>query len=192
MLIKGITDEDFINYKVPSMYIATATCSFKCDKEYGQPICQNSALATQPSFDVPVSVIVDRYLTNPITHGIVLGGLEPLDQFGDVIDLIRGLRTVPDPDMPSFALLHRDHPKAMDPVVIYTGYTVDELDDVYSDWCCDCDPRNLAPVSMIDLFKNFGNIILKFGRYIPGQQPHFDPVLGVNLASDNQYAERIS
>ena len=192
MLIKGLTDEDFINYKLPSMYIATATCSFKCDKEYGQPVCQNSALVTQPSFDVPVSVIVDRYLINPITHGIVLGGLEPLDQFGDVLDLIRGLRTVPDPDRPSYAVLNRDHPKAMDPVVIYTGYTVDELDGVYSDWCYDCDPDHLAPTSMIDLFKNFGNIILKYGRYIPGHKPHYDPVLGVYLASDNQYAERIS
>ena len=38
---------------------------------------------------------------------------------------------------------------------------------------------------------NYDNIIIKFGRYIPNQQSHFDIVLGVNLASDNQYAERL-
>ena len=36
------------------------------------------------------------------------------------------------------------------------------------------------------------NIVIKYGRYIPGQTPHYDEVLGVKLASDNQYAERIS
>ena len=28
-------------------------------------------------------------------------------------------------------------------------------------------------------------------RFIPNQKPHFDEVLGVVLASENQYAERI-
>ena len=31
MKIKGITDEDFVNYKYPSMFIATSICSFKCE-----------------------------------------------------------------------------------------------------------------------------------------------------------------
>ena len=39
---------------------------------------------------------------------------------------------------------------------------------------------------------DYKNIIIKYGRYIPNQTPHRDEVLGVNLASDNQYAERIS
>jgi hypothetical protein len=38
----------------------------------------------------------------------------------------------------------------------------------------------------------FDNIIVKFGRYIPDNKPHFDEVLGVNLASPNQYAKKIS
>ena len=80
MLIKGLVDEDFVNYKLPSMYIATATCSFKCDKEYGQPICQNSELAKQPDIDIPITDIIMRYLANPITKAIVFGGLEPFDQ----------------------------------------------------------------------------------------------------------------
>ena len=160
MLIKGITDEDFINYKFPSMYIATATCSFKCDREYGEPICQNGTLALSPTIDVPVVKIVDRYKRNPITKAVVFGGLEPFDQY---IDLLFAVKTFRDS-------------KIEDDIVIYTGYNKDEIREY------------LVGSHGIHLYRN---IIIKFGRYIPGQQPHYDPVLGVYLASDNQYAERI-
>ena len=36
MKIKNIIEEDFVNYKVPSMFIATSRCDFKCDKECGK------------------------------------------------------------------------------------------------------------------------------------------------------------
>ena len=36
--------------------------------------------------------------------------------------------------------------------------------------------------------KSYG-IIVKFGRFRPNQEPHYDEVLGVNLISDNQYAK---
>ena len=32
MIIKGLIDEDFINYKKPSMVIEFPYCNFKCDK----------------------------------------------------------------------------------------------------------------------------------------------------------------
>jgi hypothetical protein len=38
----------------------------------------------------------------------------------------------------------------------------------------------------------FDNIIVKFGRFIPDDEKRFDEVLGVELASHNQYAEVIS
>ena len=38
----------------------------------------------------------------------------------------------------------------------------------------------------------YPNIIVKFGRYVSNQEKHYDDVLGVYLASNNQYAERIS
>lgn len=44
----------------------------------------------------------------------------------------------------------------------------------------------------IMILKKYKNIIVKFGRYIPNQKKHFDPVLGVELASDNQHAEKLS
>lgn len=185
MIVKGITDEDFINYKLPSMFIATAKCSFKCDKEYGSAICQNGALSQQPNIEISTYDIVERYLSNPITHAVVLGGLEPFDQLNDVLDLLDYLRTnpayrwdrhyIPEP---------RDHAKANDPFVIYTGYTKEEV----------CDKFITVAGFTLNEFANmmYGNVFIKFGRYIPGQKPHLDPVLGVYLASDNQYAERIS
>jgi hypothetical protein len=61
-----------------------------------------------------------------------------------------------------------------DDIVIYTGYKKEEI--------------NYA----IDWLTLFPNIIVKFGRYVPNEEPHYDDVLGIKLASDNQYAERIS
>lgn len=63
-----------------------------------------------------------------------------------------------------------------DNVVIYTGYTKTEC--YLNGW--------------INKLQEFKNIIIKFGRYIPMQTPHYDDLLGVKLASDNQYAEKIS
>lgn len=64
--------------------------------------------------------------------------------------------------------------KTDDPIVIYTGYNREEI-EFY--------------VLNLMLFKN---IIIKFGRFVPGQKPHYDEILGISLASPNQYAERIS
>ena len=61
-----------------------------------------------------------------------------------------------------------------DDIVIYTGYNKNEIKNY-----------------IFELSK-FSNIIIKFGRYVPNQKKHFDEILGVYLASDNQYAERIS
>ena len=44
----------------------------------------------------------------------------------------------------------------------------------------------------LDMLKAFPNIVLKIGRFIVGYEPHEDPILGVMLASDNQYAIKIS
>lgn len=63
-----------------------------------------------------------------------------------------------------------------DTVVIYTGYTKQECDEF----------------GWLSKLKKFKNIIIKFGRFIPNQKPHYDEILGVTLASDNQYAEVIS
>ena len=159
MEIKGIIHEDFVNYKVCSMTIAMPYCTFKCDKECGSNVCQNSKLAKDPTLDIPAAKIIDQYLYNPLSHAIVFQGLEPFDSYNDIYYFIYALRFV-------F--------KNNDPVVIYTGYNKDEI------------------LSKIEDLLKFSNIIIKFGRYIPNQKPHYDEILGVNLASDNQYAEVIT
>ena len=60
-------------------------------------------------------------------------------------------------------------------VVIYTGYTKEECDS--NGW--------------LKKLREYKNVIVKFGRYIPKQATHYDKTLGVYLASDNQYAEVI-
>lgn len=157
MKLKGLTDEDFVNYKKPSMFIAFPSCTFKCERECSECHCQNSSLATLNTISVPTTEVIDRYVNNPITSAVVCGGLEPLDSYDDLYSLVSNLRLQSDDD-----------------VVVYTGYKKGEIED---------------KIRSLSVFKN---IIVKFGRYVPGQQPHIDPVLGVKLASDNQYAERIS
>lgn len=156
MKIIDIIDEDFINYKKPCMTIMMPFCTFKCDKECGKQVCQNSDLASAPKIDIPTKKIIQRYLNNPISESIVFQGLEPMDSFYQVINFVKKFREV-----------------SSDDIVIYTGYTKKEIQ-----W-------------YLTFFKDFDNIIIKYGRFIPDQKSHFDEVLGVNLASDNQYAERL-
>ena len=159
MIIKGIKDEDFVNYYKSSIFIVFPTCSFKCDKENGCALCQNCHLASAPAIEVSVDTIISRYCENPLTHAIVCGGLEPFDSYNDLFDLVRYAR---------FKYNIKDD------IVIYTGYTEEEITN-HTIW------RELL---------QYENIIIKYGRFRPNQEPHYDEVLGVNLASDNQYAKR--
>lgn len=161
MIIKGLIDEDFVNYKKPSMTIMFPRCSFKCDKECGMQVCQNSALASAPDIEVDAKELTDRFMSNSITTAVVCAGLEPFDSPKDLLGLVREIR------------MRTDHP-----IIIYTGYTKQELIS---------DPNNTY-----DALRIYSNIIVKFGRFIPGGMPHMDEVLGVELIGDNQYAEVVS
>ena len=44
----------------------------------------------------------------------------------------------------------------------------------------------------VEILSRFPNIIIKFGRYVPNSKSRYDEVLGVTLASENQYAKKIS
>ena len=158
MHIKGITDEDFVNYKVPSMFVSTNQCTFKCEKECGIECCQNSPLVKQKTKNINDDTIIKRYIQNPITKAIVFGGLEPFDQWKELYSFISKLRI---------------EYGVRDDVVIYTGYTYDEIEG-------EC-----------MMLMMFDNIVVKFGRYKPNGRRKFDDILGVTLASDNQYAMRL-
>lgn len=110
MKLRGLNDYDICNYKLPSMFLIFPYCSFKCDKEYGQTICQNSSLAKEPIIEVKIINIIHRYLQNPLTHAIVCGGLEPFDTWEDLY---------------SFCSVFRGFSK--DPIIIYTGYNENEI-----------------------------------------------------------------
>ena len=160
MILKGIIEEDFINYKKPCMVLEFPKCDFKCDRECGLKVCQNGRLPLAPDIEIDDFEIINRYVHNPITQAIVFQGLEPFDSVEQIYPFITKFRSVSDDD-----------------IVIYTGYKESEL-----------------PANMIYL-KHIGqrNVIVKFGRFIPAapQPYHYDEILGVELASDNQYAKRI-
>jgi hypothetical protein len=63
--------------------------------------------------------------------------------------------------------------KSYDKIIIYTGYYPNEIRD-----------------EIVRLFP-FGNIIIKFGRFQPSGKQVFDPILGVTLSSNNQFAMEI-
>lgn len=157
MRIKGCIEEDFSNYKEPSMFIITSFCDFKCDIECGESCCQNSSLADTEIVDISDDELIEKYINNPITKAIVFGGLEPFDQLSELYSFIHTLRT---------------EYKCKDTVVIYTGYTEEEYGAV-----------------MRSIMDDLGNIIVKYGRFVPYQDGHFDDVLGVYLSSPNQYAK---
>ena len=81
MLIKQVDECDFINYKKISMFIIFPRCSFKCDREFGTQICQNCGITAEPDIEIAPVVLVQKYISNPITKAVVCGGLEPFDSF---------------------------------------------------------------------------------------------------------------
>ncbi|WP_410070133.1 4Fe-4S cluster-binding domain-containing protein [Anaerostipes sp.] len=159
MRIKGLVDEDFVNYKKPSMFIIFPYCTFKCEKEAKVHCCQNSDLARSPIIEISAENIIERYISNKITKSIVCGGLEPMDSFDDLSQLLYSFRD-----------------KSEDDFVIYTGYTKQECEQ--NGW--------------ISVLSKVPNVIIKFGRYIPNSTSHYDDILGINLNSEGQFAERIS
>lgn len=114
MKIKFIQAEDFVNYKKCSMFIGAISCTWKCCKEQGLPceICQNYSWSRNQIKDIPNEQIIDLYLNNFLTSAIVFGGLEPLDEFAELLAFIDDFRKVCDDD-----------------IVIYTGYNKEEIVD---------------------------------------------------------------
>lgn len=159
MKIKGLVDEDYVNYSKPSMFIIFPYCSFKCDKENGCNLCQNSHLAQEPIIEQKLHDLLARYKNNPLTKAIVCGGLEPFDSGEALLDLVETAR---------------EWCGIKDDIVIYTGYTEEELsNDKYFQYITE-----------------YPNIVIKFGRFRPQAEDRYDEVLGIRLASNNQYAKR--
>lgn len=159
MKLVNLIQEDFTNYKKPSLFIGFPKCSGKCNKIAGKIVCQNEQLKNAEKIEVSIQEIVDLYLDNPITKAIVCGGLEPFDTPEELLDLIESFRYFTNDD-----------------IVIYTGYTENEV-------------KNMLIYGHL---LQYPNIIIKYGRFIANQKSHYDEILGVELASNNQYARNIT
>ena len=173
MFVIDVNECDLINYKKPAMFIICPRCTFKCDKDNGCKVCQNSALAQEKMKQVDTLSLCKRYIHNPLTSAVVFGGLEPLELGQDIIDFVEILR-------------NQFH--CNDDVVIYTGYTKDEVVRGFRDGEAEVDPF----LQWWNKIQTYPNIIIKFGRFLKDKPSRFDPILGITLASDNQYAEVIS
>ncbi len=106
MKLKFLVDEDFVNYRKPSMFIGFPRCSFKCGAEN----CQNFCLAKEPNIEIDTDDVIARFMKNPITEAVVLGGLEPFDSWPEVQYFIMKFRYYSNAD-----------------IVIYSGYNVEEI-----------------------------------------------------------------
>lgn len=156
--LRGIKDECFQDYRKTSMVIITCFCDWKCWDKKGENICQNNKLIQEPIQIFDPEYIVKRYLNNPLTHALVIAGLEPLLQMDEILELVVTFRT-----------------QCNDDVVIYTGYDMCEIDS-----------------NFLQKLSEYENIYLKCGRFIPNHSPHYDEVLGINLASNNQYGVKLA
>lgn len=175
--IKDVIHEDFVNYKKPSMFIITSSCNFKCEKEDPNVICHNSNIINRENKDIIIYKLAQQYVSNPITKAIVLGGLEPIDQFEELVNFIHVFRNY-----------------TSDDIVIYTGYTEDEIiNKKYLN-------TDLSILDML-IYTNRrycdGNLlanklIIKYGRFKTNSNKVHDNILGVDLASSNQYAKLYS
>ncbi len=162
MRVKKIIDEDFTNYKQPCTFICTCFCTGKCYKEQNLPMSICQNSAWQKMLSFELD---DSVIIQKYFDNPISKAIcfGGLEPFEQVEEIV------------AFVQLLRLKFHCHDDVVIYTGYTKDE-----------CFERG-----WLKSLSAFDNIIIKFGRYIPNQKPHYDKILGVWLASDNQYAVRL-
>lgn len=161
MLLLDVKTDDVTDYKETSIYIAFPYCTGKCGDE-----CQNRHLrGIYPSLNVTASDIYRLY-SNLKTHkAVVMAGLEPLDSFNDVLDIVEEF----------FSRI-----KPVD-IVIFTGYNYDEYKEQFEE-------------KLIQIVKGAKRpegkkLIVKIGRYDNVNYPGswFCKTLGVNLATKNQF-----
>ena len=115
MIIKDFIDTDFIQYKEPCCFVIMPKCSFKCEKDSGvKGICQNSNIVKMNNINVDDESLINRIIKNDISKSVVFGGLEPFDS-DDFYIFLNKLRK-----------------KSGILIIIYTGYTEEEVKSNYN------------------------------------------------------------
>ena len=157
------------------MFIGFPCCSFKCNIDCGKIVCQNQHLQNAKTIEISADNICERYLNNDLSKAIVIGGFEPFDSPFDLEALVDTFR---------------NKYSCNDTIIIYTGYNKEEfIGNEKHNYENVNYEKLMAIYSQLKMYKN---IIIKYGRYEPGHEPHEDKLLGVKLASNNQYAEKLS
>jgi organic radical activating enzyme len=165
MLVRKIIRDDNVNYKRTALFVGIGDCDWKCCKEAGMnaSMCQNSELAKVSAWKMTANECLDVVVhRKSFEQSVVIGGLEPFRDMNSLLELCRAVSS-------RCEFVDWD-------VVIYTGYYYNEI------------------VEEVELIKeSVGNhrLIIKFGRYDPALPPVKDSILGVELASSNQYAKII-
>lgn len=160
--LRGVAVEDFINYKKPSMFLITSSCDFKC--------CIEAGISTDICQNEPLikNTTIDEYDIDTIIKIYLGNPITKAIVFGGLEPMLQF------EEVRLFIDKLRSEYHCFDPVVIYTGYRPEEI------------------ITQLNCLQKYDNIICKFGRYIPNSKPIYDEVLGITLASDNQFAEKIS
>lgn len=120
-------------------------------------------LTDYPDIEISAENLAERYINNNNSSAVVFGGSESFDFIDDIISFIDLIRNK----------YHND-----DNIIIYSDYSEDEIKIKYKNY--------------YKALKEYSNIIIKFGRFMPGQDSHMDNILGIRLRSNNQYAKKIS
>lgn len=160
MRLRQVKLEDFVNYKKISLFLGTCFCDWKCciEQKVDLSVCQNTRLVQSIITNYsPKEIYHDMYCASSLHQAIVFGGLEPMLQFNEMLDVIDYFRQ-----------------NTQDDIIIYTGYEPTEIQQ------------------SIEQIKRYPNIFMKFGRFKLNSPHHIDPVLGVELASENQRGVKIS
>lgn len=162
MRLKAIVSEDYTNYKFPAMFIGCISCDCKCCTDGG---FSPSVCINNSWASAEIKHIDDSEIINEYLQNPITHAI--------VFGLLEPLLQYE--EIKEFIRKIRVDFKCDDDIVIYTGYYEYEVNEIIDE--------------LSSLYKN---IVVKFGRFIPNCEKHFDYVLGVDLASDNQYAKRIS
>lgn len=160
--LHGYLEENLQDYKKASMFLAFPKCSFKCATEQGL----NPEKICQNYFNIKEQIKEYR-----------LSELYEVYRSNPITEafVLGGLEPLDSfDDVWSFISFIRDNALLEDDIVIYTGYYPEEIQD------------------KINKLKKFKNIYLKCGRFRIGQKSHYDEVLGVNLANEEQFGMKIS
>lgn len=160
MKIYGLKPNDVVNYRLPSLFVGMGTCNWKCCTEAG---LDKSVCQNSALALAPRCEVTPEELCRIYNASKV-----------DEAIVVGGLE--PLDDMEGLVDLVREFDtNCTGDIVIYTGYTEDEK-------------QTIIVSDILPLVKR-NHLIVKFGRFVPNQEKHYDTILGVNLASDNQYGK---